>query len=99
MPLLEALGQLGQGPDGARLIALLQQYAPSWLVQLPELLSPTEMEVLQRRSGSMTRERMLRELAGAIEALTVERPLVLVLEDLQWSDYATVDWLTLDSAE
>jgi DNA-binding winged helix-turn-helix (wHTH) protein/predicted ATPase len=95
MPLLEALGQLRRGPDGTRLIALLQQYAPSWLVQLPELLSPTEMEGLQQRSGSMTRERMLRELVVAIEALSVERPLLLVLEDLQWSDDATIDWLTL----
>jgi predicted ATPase len=36
---------------------------------------------------------MLRELADALEGLTVERPLVLVLEDLHWSDSATLDWL------
>jgi predicted ATPase len=36
---------------------------------------------------------MLRELAGALEGLTVERPLVLVVEDLHWSDSATLDWL------
>ena len=34
---------------------------------------------------------MLRELAEALEALTTERPLVLVLEDLHWSDAATMD--------
>src|SRR5262249_38144928 len=38
-----------------------------------------------------TRGRMLRELADVVEALTVEHPLVLVLEDLHWSDAATVD--------
>jgi predicted ATPase len=32
-----------------------------------------------------TRARMLRELAEAIEAVTAERPLVLWLEDLHWS--------------
>ena len=36
---------------------------------------------------------MLRELAEAVEALTTVRPLVLVLEDLHWSDGATLDWL------
>jgi predicted ATPase len=38
-----------------------------------------------------TRERMLRELAEALEALTTERTLVLVLEDLHWSDASTLD--------
>src|SRR5262245_46819049 len=32
MPILEALGQLGREPDGERLIAVLQQRAPTWLV-------------------------------------------------------------------
>ena len=36
---------------------------------------------------------MLREMAGALEALTAERPVVLVLEDLHWSDAATLDLL------
>ena len=34
-----------------------------------------------------TRERMLRELADAVEAITIEAPLMIVLEDLHWSDY------------
>jgi predicted ATPase len=36
---------------------------------------------------------MLRELAEALEVLTAERPLVLVLEDLHWSDHATLECL------
>ena len=39
---------------------------------------------------------MLRELAEAVEVLTVECLLILVLEDLHWSDFATLDlvsWL------
>jgi predicted ATPase len=38
---------------------------------------------------------MLRELAEAMEVLTAERPLVLVLEDLHWSDSSTLDLLSL----
>src|SRR5262249_57535118 len=40
-----------------------------------------------------TPARMLRELAQALEMLTADAPLVLVLEDLQWSDRSTVDLL------
>ena len=35
-----------------------------------------------------------RELAEALEVLTTDRTLVLVLEDLQWSDPSTVEALT-----
>src|ERR671925_134687 len=41
------------------------------------------------------RARMLRELAEGLEALTAERPVVLVLEDLHWSDPSTVEALAL----
>ena len=94
LPLLEALGRLGKGPDGARITTVLHQHAPSWLLQLPSLVSDAEIEVLHRRASGTTRERMLRELAEAMEALTDEQTLVLVLEDLHWSDPATLDWLT-----
>ena len=94
LPLLEALGQLGRGPRWrCALVEILRQQAPSWLLQMPALLSAADYDALQRRSGSTTRERMLRELAEAIETLTAEHPLVLVLEDLHWSDSATLDWL------
>jgi predicted ATPase len=58
---------------------------------MPALLSSPELEALQRKVQGATRERMLREMAEALEALTVEWPLVLVLEDLHWSDSATLD--------
>ena len=93
LPLLEALGRLGRAPDGSRLIARLRQQAPSWLVHLPALVEDEEYESLQRRAGGATRERMLRELAEAVEGLTADRPLILVLEDLHWSDVSTLDWL------
>ena len=93
LPLLEALGRLGRGAGGQRLIELLSQQAPTWLVQMPALLTATELDMLQRKTQGATRERMLRELAEAVEQLTAERPLVLWLEDLHWSDVSTLDWL------
>jgi DNA-binding winged helix-turn-helix (wHTH) protein/predicted ATPase len=91
LPVLEALGQLCRGPDGPHLIAWLAQHAPTWLVQMPALLAADALEALQRRVLGATRERMLREFAEALEALTAERTLVLVLEDLHWSDASTLD--------
>ena len=95
LPILEALGRLGRAPDGERLIAALRQYAPTWLVHLPALVSPAEREQLQREVQGATPQRMLREMAEALEALTAERPLLLVLEDLHWSDVSTLDFLSV----
>ena len=75
-------------------MTLLRQYAPSWLVQMPALLSPAERETLGRSMSGVTQARMLRELAEALEVLTARRPLVLVLEDLHWSDPSTLAFLT-----
>ena len=56
--------------DGAAAIALLGRYAPTWLAQMPGLVGDAELEAVQRRAQGATRERMLRELAEALEALT-----------------------------
>ena len=91
LPVLDAFSRLVLEQHCPKLIEILSRHAPSWLVQMPGLTTDTEREALQERVLGVTRERMLRELAVAIEALTAETPLVLVLEDLHWSDYSTLD--------
>jgi DNA-binding winged helix-turn-helix (wHTH) protein/predicted ATPase len=93
LPVLEALGQLCHSTHSAHLIALLRQHAPTWLVQMPWLLSSTDREHLHYELQGTTRERMLREIAEVLEVLTADVPLVLIFEDLHWSDYATMDVL------
>jgi predicted ATPase len=93
LPVLEALGGLCKEPGGQELIALLARQAPTWVVQMPWLVTEAELEALQRRVMGATQERMLREMAEALAAWTAERPLILVLEDLHWSDHATLDLL------
>jgi DNA-binding winged helix-turn-helix (wHTH) protein len=93
LPVLEALGRLCRGAHGAHLVSHLRQYAPSWLAQMPALLTSDEREALQRQGNGMTRDRMLRELSEALDLLTHERPLLLVLEGLHWSDVSTLEWL------
>jgi predicted ATPase len=96
LPVLEALGRLCRAPGGERAVAVLRKYAPTWFVQMPFLVTPADRGHLTREILGTTRERMLREITEALEALTAETPLVLVLEDLHWCDHGTGDliaWL------
>jgi predicted ATPase/DNA-binding winged helix-turn-helix (wHTH) protein len=93
LPVLEALGRLGRAPRGERLIEILTRHAPTWLEQLPGLLSDHDVEAVRHRAQGATRGRMLRELVEALDTLTRDAPLVLLLEDLHWSDSATIDLL------
>jgi DNA-binding winged helix-turn-helix (wHTH) protein/tetratricopeptide (TPR) repeat protein len=91
LPVLEAISRLCQDHRRAGLVDLLRQQAPTWLQQLPWLLEEGDWENLQRAVIGATRERMLREMAEVLESLTADRPLVLVLEDLHWGDFSTLD--------
>lgn len=93
LPVLDALGRLAERAAPGELAAVLRRHAPTWLVQLPALLDDDERAALRRRQAGGTRERMLREITGALEALGASRPLVLVLEDVHWSDVSTLELL------
>jgi predicted ATPase/DNA-binding winged helix-turn-helix (wHTH) protein len=95
LPLLDALGRLGREPEGARLVSCLRQYAPTWLVQLPAMVGEEERAAFRNQVQGATQQRMLRELAEALEVLTAVQPLILVLEDLHWSDASTIEALAL----
>ena len=93
MPVLEALGRLGRQEDGHAVVGILDRYAPSWLVQMPGLVPTEQLAALQQRLVGQTRERMLREIDDALVMVTATTPLVLVIEDLHWSDLSTIDLL------
>jgi DNA-binding winged helix-turn-helix (wHTH) protein/tetratricopeptide (TPR) repeat protein len=93
MPVLEAFTRLGRGPDSSGVVELLRRLAPSWLVQMPSLLPPADAAELARRIGA-TPERMLREMAEAVLAISQARPLLLLFEDLHWADYSTLNLIS-----
>jgi len=93
-PVLEAIGQLCRGADGATLVQILSAQAPTWLVQFPDLISSEQRERLQQEILGATRDRMLREIGEALETFSAEQPLLLVLEDLHWADPSTVDFIS-----
>lgn len=89
-PMLEALGQLCRGLGGDSVVKILATQAPTWLVQFPEFVKREQREMLQRELLGATRERMLREIIGALETIASESPLLLVFSDLLWADHSTV---------
>src|SRR5262249_15909045 len=94
MPVLDAFSRLGRTDEGARIVECFRRNAPTWLAQIPSLVPPNERESLQTQALGATRERMVREMADAVEVLTKDKPLMLVLEDLHWSDFSTIDLIS-----
>ena len=82
-PILEGIGRLCRQPGEERLITLLREYAPSWLLQLPGLISADERAALRHEYEGMARYRMLRELIVGLETLTEDTPMILVLMEFR----------------
>jgi DNA-binding winged helix-turn-helix (wHTH) protein/tetratricopeptide (TPR) repeat protein len=93
-PILDALGQWARDQGGASVITTLGRQAPTWLIQFSSLVKAEQRESLQKEILGATRERMVREICEALESLTAQEPLVLVLEDLHWVDPSTLDFLS-----
>ena len=91
LPVLEALDRLAREAGAQPVVRCLSLFAPSWLAQLPGLPVPDAVKEIRDATFGTTPTRMLREFCLAVEALSQERTLVLWLEDLHWSDAATVD--------
>ena len=88
LPVLEALSELCR--NDSTLVALLRAVAPTWLLQLPWLSSADEREALRRELAGVSPDRMLREMGELLDRSGERRPLLLVTEDLHWSDRATI---------
>ncbi|MEW6273378.1 MAG: AAA family ATPase, partial [Thermodesulfobacteriota bacterium] len=94
LPVLDGLARLCRESVEPRVVDRLRALAPEWLLQLGGVLAEDEREALARRAGNAAPERMLRTLGDALDALSRERPVLLVLEDLHWSDHSTIDLLS-----
>ena len=92
LPVLEAWGRLLHGVHRDEFRPALEDLAPSWLAHLPGEseggIGAPALSAIGRSS-----DRMLREMGALVEATTKEHPLVVVLEDLHWSDHATIELL------
>jgi DNA-binding winged helix-turn-helix (wHTH) protein/predicted ATPase len=92
LPVLDAIRQLCR--ENGDVVEALRAHAPMWLMQMPSLVTRADRALFGREALGTTRERMLREMGDALDALTVDSVLVLVLEDLHWSDFSTLDLIS-----
>lgn len=91
LPILEALGDLCRAEPDGELVGVMRRHAPSWLAQMPGLV---DQAVVDERAGVASRESMQREMADALDVMTAAQPLVVILEDMHWSDVSSVDLLS-----
>ena len=91
MPILEAIDRLARGPHGERVQQILKRYAPAWFLQFPWMRDSGHR--YEQQLTTVTPKQMLREFCVFIESLTAQIPVILWLEDLQWTDNSTIDLL------
>ena len=88
LPVLEALAALCRFDSSVS--GLLRAVAPSWLLQLPWLSSAEERDVRGGEAPRVGVDQMLLEMGEFLDRYTQARPLLLVTEDLHWSDRLTI---------
>jgi predicted ATPase/DNA-binding winged helix-turn-helix (wHTH) protein len=98
LPALDAVGALCRGRGAERVIDVLARHAPAWLVQIPGVVRPERLDDLQRRAAGATQARMVCELADAAEALSVDAPVIVVFDDMQWIDPSTAELIAFLSS-
>jgi predicted ATPase/DNA-binding winged helix-turn-helix (wHTH) protein len=88
-PVNEALGHLCASGAAEELCRILARMAPAWLAHIGRQPETPEASAVQQSPEA----RMPGELCAALEEISRDRPLVLVFEDLHWSDSATLNLL------
>ncbi len=93
MPLIEAIIGISGSGNRNRTASVLRRHAPLWLPLMPKLTQAAKKPTSWSATGS-NQEHMMREIAEALEVLTCEKPMILILEDLHWSDYSTLEFIS-----
>jgi DNA-binding winged helix-turn-helix (wHTH) protein/predicted ATPase len=92
LPVWEAVGRLARERPSPLLEGLLARHAAAY----EPVTDSSETTDLPAPPGAAraTSARMLRDISEAVEALAAEAPVVLVLEDVHWADYSTLDLIS-----
>jgi DNA-binding winged helix-turn-helix (wHTH) protein/tetratricopeptide (TPR) repeat protein len=98
MPVWEAIGHLSRDAMGASgaLRSLLARHAAAQTTTggADGRDAQPGPPVQPLADAGTSSDRLLREIADAIEALAADGPVVLFLEDVHWADYSTIDLIS-----
>lgn len=88
LPIVEGLERLIRDPHYPEAMRVVEDRAPAWL---PWSAAHSRQPRRATRDAEPNPAQMAGELTEAIEALAAVKPLVVLLEDLHWSDHSTVE--------
>jgi len=94
LPVLEALESLLRSDRHGSLGRVMKTVAPSWYVQIASQADAEAAAIRQAAdTGAGSPQRMKRELVACLEEAARLTPVAIFLDDVHWSDGATVDLL------
>lgn len=86
LPFIDALRRLASGVDAAHVLSTMRRVAPGWLMQFPAFIGDDERDALRAETIGVDAARMRRELSDLLFELSVDTPMILVIEDMHWCD-------------
>src|SRR5262249_35928280 len=92
-PVLEAIAELRRGADGATIDQTLRARAPGWVLDALGAGPPGRADFASSTHAAAFAP-TLQMLSATLTAIARENPLVLLFEDIHWSDHSTLDLLT-----
>lgn len=95
LPYLDGIRTALSSNAAAAIVDPLRRYAPSWLAQFRSLLDEASTGNQPRIGAGTEAYQIQREYLNFIEALSRDRPVLLVLEDMHWSDQSSIELLEL----
>ncbi len=84
-PVMEALAQICASPEGEKACSVLARMAPVWLASLGREAPDAQRKAQERTPG---------DLCAALEELALDKPLILVFEDIHWADDSTLNLIS-----
>ncbi len=90
-PILDILEDLCETDATGSTAQTVGEYAPSWIPRLSEYIFRAQTHLLERSIHRRnSRRTMSREIIRALTMIACTEPVVLVVEDIQWADSATI---------
>ncbi|WP_147432444.1 ATP-binding protein [Pararobbsia silviterrae] len=95
-PVLTLLTQLSRGEHAGAVRQELATLAPSWARHIPGLVANPHAS---HTGAAISARPVLREIQALLERLTLDCPIVLVLEDAHSADHSTIDWIAATASQ